>query len=93
MSNTVGETPTLVKSPKVQCFGLSPTAAVLLLKPRMEDRQFQRKAIYVLRENIRVLLDARKEDQQTLARYCGHDKSWINKFLNEGRGRLVRAPR
>lgn len=59
---------------------------MLLLKPRMEDRQFQRKAIYILRENIRTLLDARREDQQALARHCGHDKSWINKFLNEGRG-------
>jgi hypothetical protein len=52
----------------------------------MEDRQFNLKAVYVLRENIRKLLEARHEDQQTLARWCRHDKSWINKFLNEGRG-------
>lgn len=48
--------------------------------------QFHRKAVHVLRENIRSLLAGRKEDQVTLARWCGHEKSWINKFLNEGRG-------
>jgi hypothetical protein len=32
------------------------------------------------------LLAARQESQTTLARWCGHDKSWLNKFLNEGRG-------
>ncbi len=63
-----------------------PTADVLLLSHRMDSAQFQRKAAHVLAENVRTLLDARKEDQQTLARWCGHDKSWINKFLNGGRG-------
>src|SRR5678816_4275505 len=63
-----------------------PTMSVVFLQAHMKDPQVQLKAIYVLRENIRKLLDARKEDQQTLARWCGHDKSWINKFLNEGRG-------
>jgi transcriptional regulator with XRE-family HTH domain len=42
--------------------------------------------LYLVRENIRVLLAARNESQTTLAQYCGHDKSWLNKFLNEGRG-------
>jgi hypothetical protein len=45
-----------------------------------------RKADHVLRANIEHLLAARKEDQKTLAQWCGHDKSWINKFLNKGRG-------
>lgn len=64
----------------------SPTAPMLPMWPMMNDRQFQRKAAHILRENVRVLLDARKEEQIALARHCGHDKSWINKFLNEGRG-------
>ena len=48
--------------------------------------QFSRKALVVLRENVKTLLYARREDQAELARHCGHDKSWINKILNEGRG-------
>lgn len=64
---------------------LLPTAAVLPIPAPMEP-QFSRKSLYLLRENIRALLDARKQDQKTLADWCGHDKSWMNKFLNEGRG-------
>jgi transcriptional regulator with XRE-family HTH domain len=57
--------------------------------PRPEsvtDSQYNRKALFIARENIRTLLQARNETQTLLARYCGHDKSWLNKFLNEGRG-------
>jgi transcriptional regulator with XRE-family HTH domain len=36
----------------------------------------------LLRENIKALLRARKEDASTLARSLGHEKSWINKILN-----------
>lgn len=49
-------------------------------------QQTTRKALFVIRDNIRTLLAGRKESQTALARYCGHDKSWLNKFLNEGRG-------
>lgn len=41
------------------------------------------RALPLLKQNIRTLLGVRKEDQVTLARYCGHSKAWINKFLNE----------
>jgi len=40
------------------------------------------KAQYLLRENIKALLRARKEDAINLARWLDHDKSWINKILN-----------
>lgn len=50
------------------------------------DRRTDLKSLYILRENIRSLLAARKEEQKALAEWCGHDKSWMNKFLNEGRG-------
>lgn len=49
-------------------------------------QQHHRKTLVVLRENVRALLAARNESQTSLAQYCGHDKSWLNKFLNEGRG-------
>lgn len=61
-----------------------PTAFMVLI-PHDMDPQFSRKALYLLRENIRALLTARKEDQTTLARWCGRGKSWINKFLNGNR--------
>lgn len=40
------------------------------------------RAPYMLRQNVTDLLIARKEDQVTLAKALGHDKSWANKFLN-----------
>lgn len=40
------------------------------------------KAELLLIENIKALLQARKEDASTLASSLGHDKSWINKILN-----------
>ncbi len=40
------------------------------------------KVQFILRENIKALLRARKEDEVTLARWLDHDKSWINKILN-----------
>ena len=46
----------------------------------------QLRALYLLRQNIRALLMARKETETALALWCGKDKSWINKFLNERRG-------
>lgn len=42
----------------------------------------QMNAKYLLRENIKSLLRARKEDASTLASWLNHDKSWINKILN-----------
>lgn len=39
-------------------------------------------AKYLLKENIKALLRARKEDASTLASWLNHDKSWINKILN-----------
>lgn len=83
--DTVGELPTYVNRQCENSCVLLPTASVLPISAPM-DPTFVRKSLYVLRENIRALLDARKEDQKTLADWCGHDKSWMNKFLNEGRG-------
>ena len=40
------------------------------------------KAQLLLRENIKALLQARKEDASALASWLQHDKSWINKILN-----------
>jgi hypothetical protein len=40
------------------------------------------KAQYLLRENIKALLNDRHEDQTTLARWLSHEKSWLNKILN-----------
>ena len=39
-------------------------------------------ALYLLRRNIAELLRTRKESQHSLAFSLGHDKSWLNKFLN-----------
>lgn len=50
------------------------------------ERRSDLKSLYILRENIRKLLLVRREEQKALAEWCGHDKSWMNKFLNEGRG-------
>lgn len=53
------------------------------------------RALYLLRENIGALLAARKESQASLAQYCGHQKAWINKFLNDQdavQGRGVSIP-
>lgn len=41
------------------------------------------KALRLLKDNIQALLHHRKEDQVSLAQWCGHSKAWINKFLNE----------
>lgn len=46
-----------------------------------DERQLQPKALYVLRRNIEALLATRKEDQVALARWVGHSRSWLNKFL------------
>lgn len=43
------------------------------------------KAIFLIRQNVAALLAARHETQTALAQWVGHKKSWINKFLNEGR--------
>lgn len=37
--------------------------------------------LYILRENLRALLDKRGETQTALAKACGHEKAWISKFL------------
>lgn len=41
------------------------------------------KALYILRENIQSLLSARRESQTALATHVGHQRAWINKFLND----------
>lgn len=75
--------------PKINV-ALLPTVLVPPLQsspvPDFSVQQTNRKALIVIRENIRALLASRNESQTALAAYCRHDKSWINKFLNEGRG-------
>lgn len=41
------------------------------------------KSLRLLKENIQTLLHRRNESQVTLARWVGHTKSWMNKFLND----------
>jgi len=52
----------------------------------MPDPLYAKKALPLVRDNIRALLAAQKEDQKSLAQYVGKSKSWINKVLNDGRG-------
>src|SRR5262245_18701883 len=59
------------------------TALALQQDPTM------RRAENVLRENLRSLLLHRGAEQKDLAQWCGHAKSWINKFLNGSRGLAV----
>lgn len=47
-----------------------------------DTRQLAMKSPALLRAHIADLLMIRKEDQQALARYCGHERSWINKVIN-----------
>lgn len=46
----------------------------------------QIRADKLLIENIRTLLHHRGIDQQSLARWCGHEPAWINKILKGERG-------
>ena len=39
----------------------------------------------VLKENVRALMAARNIRQIDLALWCGHGKSWVNKWLNGDR--------
>lgn len=64
---------------------LTDTARGVYLSRAMPSRRLDLKAVYLLRDNVRTLLATRKEDQVALATWCGHGKSWINKFLNMGR--------
>lgn len=84
-AGTIAKTPTVVKGSSTIILALLPTAPVVPLQATVESA-FSKKSLYILRENVRTLLHARKEEQKTLAEWCGHDKSWMNKFLNEGRG-------
>lgn len=81
---------TLVKGVSKINVSLLPTGAVPPLQPSPvagdSVQQHNRKLLFILRENIRAMLAARNESQTSLAAYCRHNKSWINKFLNEGRG-------
>jgi transcriptional regulator with XRE-family HTH domain len=90
MSASVGDMATAVKGSVKINVPLLPTAPMPPLQPSpvadVSIQQHNRKALFLIRENIRTLLARRGESQTALARYCGHDKSWINKFLNEGRG-------
>lgn len=47
------------------------------------------RADYLLAENIRTLIAARRVDAKELARACGHESSWISKILNGDRGMRV----
>ena len=40
------------------------------------------RATAIMRNNVRALLDARRESQAALASWLRHSRSWINKFLN-----------
>lgn len=40
------------------------------------------RAVTIMRNNIRALLDARHESQAALASWLRHSRAWINKFLN-----------
>lgn len=83
---TIGETPTDVNRQNENTLALLPTGPVVSLSTPEMEHSPHRKSLYILRENIRSLLDARGQDQKSLAEWCHHDKSWMNKFLNEGRG-------
>lgn len=48
------------------------------------------KADALLAENIRALLNARREDARSLAMWCGHSGAWISKVLSGERGVPVR---
>lgn len=81
----VGETPTDVKHNLEVYKAQLPTASVLLLSGPV-DRHFSIKTTEVLRRNIEHLLRERNEEQQSLAKHCGHDKSWLTKILKGERG-------
>jgi hypothetical protein len=48
------------------------------------------RADLVLAQNIRALLDARHEDDQALATWCGHRGAWLSKALSGERGIRVK---
>lgn len=64
-------------------FASMETVPVLHVQAAMASRRPDLKPLYLLRENIRYLLDKRKESQTALAHACGHQKAWINKFLQD----------
>lgn len=51
----------------------------------MDIRPVFKKAHFVLKENVRALMAARHVRQLELALWCGHGKSWLNKWLNNDR--------
>lgn len=67
---------------------VSETGSVVSLrrpvKPAFADNL---RAVIILRENLQILMERRGVDQPSLARWCGHKKSWINKFLNDKTGK------
>ena len=57
---------------------------MVLFSPHyMTPSSDQLKALYLLKRNVRALLDARHENQVTLAAWVGHSKAWLNKFLKD----------
>jgi len=40
------------------------------------------KALYLLKQNIRALLEARGQEQQALAKFCHKTDAWISQILN-----------
>lgn len=60
------------------------TPTVVTTYPMTADRLTRAK--YLLAENIRALLRHRGIDDGDLAFFCGHQPSWISKFLNQHRG-------
>jgi len=63
----------------------SPTLTDPVLQPKGRSRMHtdHLKALYLLKENIRALMALRHVDQPSLAKWVGHSKAWINKFLND----------
>lgn len=59
----------------------------LKIVPRWETALMVTTAVFkraheVLKENVRALMAARHVRQVDLALWCGHGKSWVNKWLN-----------
>lgn len=59
------------------------TGTVLQVKGRRPMYADSLKALYLLKQNIRALMTLRHIDQPGLAKWVGHSKAWINKFLND----------
>lgn len=85
----VGIVPTVVKHfLQNNCGLMAPAIVVDVYLPPMS--QLRLPALEVLRRNVAMLLDVRKESQTAMAFALNKPKSWINKFLNERRAIQLR---